>query len=445
MNARARVNPFTPGAGDTPPVLAGRASEQHTLNQGLNRISHPDGPYAPKHILISGPRGVGKTVLLNWVEKEFATKFKNGSVIRTTSRNIRTMTDLVSVLDRNVIDNSILHGWHAGGSIVTGSGEYGETPVPHVVAPAWGHLLEQSLLSKHAVPEGRSATGSPPLLVTIDEAQNLTGEVAVTIANLAQNLNRSRAQICFILAGTPELMSHLISVGPEDPSTGKTMTATFIERADKVYPDLLDKDASREALLTPFQEDKWQIDDAVINDILDDTQGYPWFIQLWGEGLWDNGLNDKTINRAVMEAANDKVIRERTSVYQARLNELNEPLDDAVGGRQVLLAARVVAERFLSQDNAPLSETELAQILDTLEESGISSNEHKSLKMRFLHAGFVVEDPAYNPPASIETPAPDSKQMYWRLGIPSLANFVVWSTSYLAPAPEPNEPALSKP
>ena len=433
MNARARVNPFTPGAGDTPPVLAGRATEQQALNKGLDRICHPDGPYAPRHVLISGPRGVGKTVLLNWVEKEFADKFKNGSVIRTNSRNISIMTALVSVLDRNVIDNSILHGWHAGGSIVTGSGEYGETPVPHVVAPSWEHLLEQSMLSKHAVPEGMSATDTPPLLVTIDEAQNLTGEVAVTIANLAQNINGSRTQVCFILAGTPELMSHLVSVGPEDPSTGKTMTATFIERADKVYPDLLDKDASGDALLTPFQEENWQIDDAVMNEILDDAQGYPWFIQLWGEGLWDNGLDDKTINRAVMEAAKGKVIRERISVYQARLNELNEPLNDAVGGRQVLLAARVVAERFLSQDNAPLSETELAQTLDTLEESGISSGAHKSLKMRFLHAGFLVEDPAYG-----ETP--DSEQMYWRPGIPSFANFVIRSTSHLAPAPEPPSP-----
>lgn len=408
MNARAKVNPFTPGAGDTPPVLAGRTTEQQALNKGLDRICHPDGPYAPRHVLISGPRGVGKTVLLNWVEKEFADKFKNGSVIRTNSRNISTMTALVSVLDKNVIDNSILHGWHAGGSIVTGSGE------------------------------GMSATDTSPLLVTIDEAQNLTGEVAVTIANLAQNINHSRTQICFILAGTPELMSHLVSVGPEDPSTGKTMTATFIARADKVYPDLLDKDASQDALLTPFQEENWQIDDAVMNEILDDAQGYPWFIQLWGEGLWDNGLDDKTINRAVMEAAKGKVIRERISVYQARLNELNEPLNDAVGGRQVLLAARLVAERFLSQDNAPMSETELAQTLDTLEESGISSGDHKPLKMRFLHAGFLVEDPAYG-----ETP--DSEQMYWRPGIPSLANFVIRSTSHLAPAPEPDDPSPPKP
>ncbi len=342
------------------------------------------------------------------------------------------------MLDKNVIDNSILYGWHAGGGIVTGSGEYGKTPVPHVVTPPWEHLLEQSLLSKHAVPEGGPATDMPPLLVTIDEAQNLTGESAGAIANLAQSANRYKAQICFILAGTPELMSHLTSVGPKDPSTGKTMTATFIERADKVYPGLLDKDASFEALFTPFQEEKWQIDDAVMNDILADAQGYPWFIQLWGEGLWDNGLNDKKINRAVMEMTKDKVIRERISLYQARLNELNDPLSEDIGGRQVLRAARVVAERFLSQDNAPMLETELTQTLDTLEEAGISSNAHKSLKMRFLHTGFLVEGPAYGD-------LPASEQMYWRSGIPSLANFVIRSTSHLTTAPEPDDAALPKP
>lgn len=423
MNAREKVNPFTPAPGVTPPVLAGRAAEQTTLKKGLNRLCHPDGPYAPKHVLISGPRGVGKTVLLNWVEEEFNNTFKEGVVVSTQSDKIKTITDLISVLDKTVIDESILYGRHAGGSIVTGSAEYGKTPIPYVVPPPWAHLLEQSLISKHTTSEEKKITDIPPLLVTIDEAQNLTGEVAVTIANLAQGINRSKTQIGFILAGTPELLNHLTSVGPKDPSTGKTMTATFIERADKIYPGLLDKDASREALLTPFQEAGWQIDHAVVDEIIDDAQGYPWFLQLWGEGLWDNGSNIQALNQSVMEATSDKVNHERTTIYQARLNELNEPLNDDIEAKQVLVAVRIIAEHFLSQDNAPSSETELAQILNQLEDSGISSNDHKSLKMRFLHTGFLVGYPI-------------SKQMYWRIGIPSLASYIVKSIPPTAPISE---------
>ena len=361
-------------------------------------------------------------MLLNWTEKEFTTIFKNGGVIRTQSNKIKTVTDLISVLDKRVIDESLLHGWHAEASIQGGG--YGKTPVPHVVTPPWEHLLEQSLLAEHTISSDKPRISDiSPLLITIDEAQNLTGEVAVTIANLAQGINRSNAQICFILAGTPELLNHLSSVGPKEPTTGKSMTATFVERSGKIYPDLLDKDASREALLKPFHDNNWQVDEAVQAEILDDAQGYPWFIQLWGEELWDNGLSNKTINRAVMEAAREKVDDIRTRIYQSRLDELNEPLNADIEAKQVLVAVSKVADYYLSHDNAPLPESELTQILITLEDSGISSNDHKSLKMRFLHTGFLVENPI-------------SKKMYWRIGIPSLASYIVESTSHLVSGSE---------
>ena len=95
------------------------------LKDRLNRLCHPDGPYAPKHVLISGPRGVGKTVLLRWVEMEFKQAFENGTVIRTKADNIKTLTQLVRVLDKQVIEDEIRHAWKAnpgpvGGGMTTG-------------------------------------------------------------------------------------------------------------------------------------------------------------------------------------------------------------------------------------------------------------------------------------------------------------------------------------
>ena len=52
-------NPYRPGAGHTPPFLAGRVDEQYFFQ----RIIRQDNP--TDNILITGLRGSGKTVLLS--------------------------------------------------------------------------------------------------------------------------------------------------------------------------------------------------------------------------------------------------------------------------------------------------------------------------------------------------------------------------------------------
>ena len=59
-------NPFSPGAGSPPPELAGRDGilEQAHVLLGRVRLKRPE-----KSILMTGLRGVGKTVLLNEIER----------------------------------------------------------------------------------------------------------------------------------------------------------------------------------------------------------------------------------------------------------------------------------------------------------------------------------------------------------------------------------------
>ena len=55
-------NPYAPGAGQRPPELAGRDEELRAFDVVLERISHgrPE-----RSLVLTGLRGVGKTVLLN--------------------------------------------------------------------------------------------------------------------------------------------------------------------------------------------------------------------------------------------------------------------------------------------------------------------------------------------------------------------------------------------
>ena len=55
---------FTPGTGALPPALTGREVQQTVLSRCLADLVAGFAP--PHNIVLLGPRGNGKTVLLNW-------------------------------------------------------------------------------------------------------------------------------------------------------------------------------------------------------------------------------------------------------------------------------------------------------------------------------------------------------------------------------------------
>src|SRR6266705_2115447 len=59
-------NPFSPGAGAPPPELVGREA---TLDQARVLLGRIKAKRAEKSMLLTGLRGVGKTVLLNEIER----------------------------------------------------------------------------------------------------------------------------------------------------------------------------------------------------------------------------------------------------------------------------------------------------------------------------------------------------------------------------------------
>ena len=61
------INPFQPGSGQMPPLLAGRDAAQNDIKKLLVKLDLPSG--VPSDVLLYGPRGTGKTVLLQWLEE----------------------------------------------------------------------------------------------------------------------------------------------------------------------------------------------------------------------------------------------------------------------------------------------------------------------------------------------------------------------------------------
>src|SRR5438067_1472656 len=91
------VNPFKPGAGHSPPHLAGREKEKDKFSKLLDQTD------IIQNIVLTGLRGVGKTVLMDDVYKPLAVKknwiwvgsdFSEAAFVDEYSLCLRLLTDL---------------------------------------------------------------------------------------------------------------------------------------------------------------------------------------------------------------------------------------------------------------------------------------------------------------------------------------------------------------
>ena len=85
---------FTPGTGAIPPTLAGREQEQMLLNRCLTHLA--GGGSLSHDVVLIGPRGNGKTVLLRWFED--ACRKARVDVVHIAPGRVRTGQALCNAL-----------------------------------------------------------------------------------------------------------------------------------------------------------------------------------------------------------------------------------------------------------------------------------------------------------------------------------------------------------
>ena len=365
-------SPFLPGAGRQPPCLAGRADEQAVLRQQVAWLRHDQG--APGDVVLVGPRGNGKTVLLGWLSREIEAG-RSLSVLEWTPDHIRTPAALAAELLPDAV-------WRR----VTGSAEsvgvaghrvaFRKGDRPATVTSAFRDALAARCRQR-------------PLVVLLDEAHMLDIETGRVLLNLSQELRR-QAPFLLVLAGTPNLPAHLNRMG-----------VSFWSRAEQLGIGLLTEEASRDALLEPLSEHGVAADPSVLAPVIAESQCYPFFLQLWGAALWRqlqvNGTS--TLMPAHVAGARPEFDHRRVAYYETRFRELET--------RGLVAAAAAIAEKFASQAELP-DPTLRATVADVMPEAFDAPRLQAALDA-LADLGYVWRSPT----------ARD-----WTPGIPSLMDYL---------------------
>lgn len=211
---REQDNPFRPGRGVSPPCLAGREFEQECMSHIL-RLTARKQPSGQDIVLI-GPRGSGKTVLLSWLDSR--ADEANVDVIQSTPDQI---PDLNRLAEASVSPSRL------------------EKLLRDGLAVSLGNVVDGKWNLKAATPLAQALAArcrERPVLLTIDEAHMLAQDVARVLLNLSQLLHRSGSLLMLTMAGTFELARTLKDAG-----------ATFWERYQMLGIGLLAPEAAIKA------------------------------------------------------------------------------------------------------------------------------------------------------------------------------------------------------
>ncbi len=281
-----RANPYTPGAGLRPPKLAGRDADLEELALVVDRLA------AGRHersLIYSGLRGVGKTVLLlefdalateaGWATTEVVEVGARPDVRPTLAR---MAAGLLRALARRHPEAPTLEA----------------LPVVEAVGAARGGDPETDVADLlRAVGEVVAAAGTGALFL-LDEMQSLDQPSLAAICLAFQDLSKRGLPVALVGAGLPDLPLRLFGAKPY---------------ADRLFAkrDLgrLAEPAARAALVGPAAVHGLAFEDAAVQTVLDESAGYPYFLQEYGRELW-NAAESSPVTVEDVATVRD-VVRER--------------------------------------------------------------------------------------------------------------------------------------
>jgi hypothetical protein len=359
------TNPYRPGFNVSPPAFVGRERLLDAVREAL-AVAALDGR-TPRPIVITGTRGVGKTVALGEAAALAASEH-GWPTVHVEVRPGRDVTPLLTervaaaghLLEHTTADDRrhpVVTGGRIGASAL---GVGGEVEV-HLERPGSGPVdpLEATLVDTMRIAMAEGAG----LVVALDEVQyaqqpELAGFTAVLQEHMADNW-----PVVVIVAGLPSIREPRRSV-------------TYLERGEWHELGLLGRADTERALVEPALDAGRPMDGDAARALAEASGGYPYAVQLYGHHAWraSAGADRITLEHAVL--AGGAARRElEEGLYAARWN-------DASDREREYLAA---AARLIVRTGEATGSTVAAEL-------GKASTEVSYLRDRLLKKGTIYSE-----------------------------------------------------
>jgi hypothetical protein len=298
-------NPYAPGAGQRPPELAGRDREISQFEVVLERVARgrPE-----RSMVLTGLRGVGKTVLLNtfrsmamqrlWGTGKIEARPEQSirrPVAAALHMAVRELAPRHRAPDRIEYFLSVLKAFALrdpkapkGTSVTTQLG----IDVPAARGRADSGDLEIDLTELFAEAATVAADLSVGIALFIDEMQDVPAPDISALCAACHELSQNGGPLIVVGAGLPHLPSVL------------SASKSYSERLFRyVRIDRLERGAADLALIAPAEREEVTFEPGALDALYQAADGYPYFVQAYGKVTWDVATGSPVTAKDVSVAA----------------------------------------------------------------------------------------------------------------------------------------------
>ena len=313
-------NPFSPGAGSPPPELVGRDPilEQAKVLLGRIKNRRPE-----KSMLLTGLRGVGKTVLLNEIERQAkAEGYHTISIEALESKALGPLRAphlrmLLYDLDRiaGAGDKvkrgfAVLRSFVGALKITMGEISFGLDIEPENGTADSGDLeidLPNLFVAVAEAAEERKSA----VAVLIDEIQYFNHKELGALIMAMHKVQQHQLPLVLLGAGLPVLPG----LAGESKSYAERLFS---------FPDIgaLSADDAAKALREPAQSAGVVFEASALAEIFRLTKGYPYFLQEWGYQAWNLAPASPITLQTVKEATAKVIPRLDQNFFRVRFDRL---------------------------------------------------------------------------------------------------------------------------
>jgi hypothetical protein len=290
-------NPYAPGAGQRPPELAGRDRELARFDVVLERVARgrPE-----RSLVLTGLRGVGKTVLLNALRSQAVGRlWGTGKIEARPDQSIRRPVAAALHMalrelagrhrDPDRVDAvlGVLKAFalrapedpaKARRTTAARSGPRWQPgiDVPAAMGRADTGELEIDLVELFVDAASVATDLSVGIALFVDEMQDVPAADVSALCAACHELSQTGAPLIVVGAGLPHLPSVL--------SASKSYSERLFHY---LRIDRLDRDAADRALIAPAEREDVEFTAEALDALYAVSGGYPYFVQAYGKVTWD--------------------------------------------------------------------------------------------------------------------------------------------------------------